>query len=51
MQSLQEFGNQADDMRTANFPATSGRYYKLVALSEVNGQRFTNAVEISVITE
>ena len=40
-----------DDMRTANFPATSGRYYKLVALSEVNGQKFTNAVEISVITE
>ena len=40
-----------DEMKTANFPATSGRYYKLVALSEINGQKFTNAVEISIITE
>ena len=41
----------AEGMKTANFTAKSGRYYKLVALSEVHGQKFTNAAEISVITE
>src|SRR5438445_251096 len=34
--------------KTVRFPATSGRYVRLVALSEINGQAWTSAAELNV---
>src|SRR2546428_771950 len=34
--------------KTVHFTATSGRYVRLVALSEINGQAWTSAAELSV---
>ncbi len=35
-------------LKTVNFTATTGRYVKLVALSEINGNAWTSAAEINV---
>jgi hypothetical protein len=37
-------------LKTVNFTEKRGRYYRLVALSEVNGEQFCSAVEINVIS-
>ncbi|MFT4534630.1 MAG: photosystem II stability/assembly factor-like uncharacterized protein [Saprospiraceae bacterium] len=37
------------NLKTAVFPTKHGRYYRLVALSTVNGDQFTNAAEINII--
>ena len=36
-------------VQTAVFPTKGGRYYRLVALSTVNGDQFTNAAEINIV--
>ena len=35
-------------LQTARFPATFGRYVRLKALSEVNGNQFTSVAELNV---
>jgi len=36
-------------LKTAVFPTKLGRYYRLIALSTVNGDQFTSAAEINII--
>ena len=36
-------------LKTAVFPTKTGRYYRLIALSTVNGDSFTSALEINII--
>lgn len=35
--------------KTINFPPTEGRYVRLVALSEINGNNYTTALEINIL--
>ena len=42
------WGNSTS-MKTVNFTQKSGRFFRLVALSEVNGQQYVTAAEINVI--
>jgi len=40
---------EGSDKKTVNFDSKKGRFIKLKALSEINGEAWTSAAEITVI--